>query len=94
MVVIQLYKLTQLSVDSFYLLNIIKLPKITKIMKSEMRVLLLLLGLFQMVTGDKKFVWKMIKSNEHERLTEYGTVKVCGVAKGVEPCKFKFCKTP
>ena len=30
MVVIQLYKLTQLSVDSFYLLNIIKLPKITK----------------------------------------------------------------
>ena len=65
-------------------------------MKSEIiRILLLLLGLVQAVRGDKKFAWKMIKSNEHERLTEYGTVKVCGVAKGVEPCKFlEILKTP
>lgn len=53
-------------------------------MKFLIRVLLLL----QLVLGDKKFAWKLIKSNEHVRLTTYGSVAVCGIAKGVEPRKF------
>lgn len=55
-------------------------------MKSEMRVLLVLL--ITVCQADKKFQWKMIKSNVHDRLTQFGTISVCGIAKGVEPRKF------
>ena len=54
-----------------------------------MRILLILL-VTTAAEADKKFQWKMIKSNVHDRLTQFGTISVCGIAKGVEPRKSSF----
>ena len=46
----------------------------------------------QLTVGNaqKKFNWKRVKPNIHKRLTLYGVVDVCGVSRGVEPCKYCF----
>ena len=38
--------------------------------------------------GDKKFEWKKVKNRAHKRLTSYGTITVCDVEKGAEPCEY------
>lgn len=50
-----------------------------------MNLFLLFLITANLTEADKKFAWKRVKPNIHKRLTMFGVIDVCGVARGVEP---------